>query len=161
MTLDAQIGIPKIPWNYLEKEIKDRGGYFLVVRLDKERIIKIGSLNTIRFRPGYYLYVGSAMKHLTTRLNRHRRKGKKPHWHIDYLVEAADHVLPIPVRSSLKLECEMAMALLPIAQPGPARFGSSDCTCKTHLFWMNDNPLFSPAFHQMLQGFRMRAPTIN
>ena len=158
LSLDARIRIPKIPWKYLENEIKDRGSYLLVVRLDKKRAVKVGALNTLRFRAGYYLYVGSAMKHLTARINRHQRKGKKPHWHIDYLTEIADHVLPIPVRSSQRLECAISQAVSAMAQPGPAGFGSSDCHCGTHLFSMEDNPLHSPAFHQMLQGFRMRSP---
>ena len=66
------------------------------------------------------------MKHLTARIKRHQRKGKRPHWHIDYLTEIANHVLPIPVRSSQKLECAMALAVRVIARPGPKGFGSSD-----------------------------------
>ena len=54
----------------------------------------------------------------------------------------------------------MASALTELLDPGPARFGSSDCDCPTHLFWSAGNPLDSRDFHHLLQSFRMRAPDI-
>jgi sugar fermentation stimulation protein A len=50
-----------IPWTYLEREIQDRGSYLLVLNLKKEQTLSIGSLGSMFFPEGFYLYVGSAM----------------------------------------------------------------------------------------------------
>ena len=160
LSLDiSQRKILKIPWNYLKREVKDRGSYLLIVKLTKRTAIKAGHLPESIFPAGYYLYVGSAMSGLSSRLARHRCKNKKVHWHIDYLIAQADHVLPLPIRSSKRLECEIAGALSSIKQIGQRGFGSSDCECATHLFFSPTNPLESGDLHQLLQNFRMRAPS--
>ena len=151
--------ILKIPWTYLEREVKDRGSYLLIVKLAEAKTIKTGRLSESFFQPGYYVYVGSAMNGLTSRLARHRRQNKKIHWHIDYLTTGASQVIPIPIRSSEKQECEVAESLSSTMQMGPKGFGSSDCECATHLFFSPTNPLKSEEFHQFLQSFRMRAPS--
>ena len=151
--------ILKIPWTYLQREVKDRGSYLLIVKLAKAAAIKIGSLHESFFQAGYYVYVGSAMKGLSSRLARHRRLNKKIHWHIDYLTAGASQVIPIPIRSSEKQECEVAKSLSSMMQMGPKGFGSSDCECATHLFFSPTNPLESEEFHQLLQSFRMRGPS--
>ncbi|HID28650.1 MAG TPA: DNA/RNA nuclease SfsA [Desulfobacterales bacterium] len=158
LTLDEKVKVLKIPWEYLKGEVKDCGSYLLLLELKKERVIEAGSLGRIRFERGYYIYVGSAMGKLKARIARHQRKHKSSHWHIDYLTQEADNILPLPVRSSQRLECEMAQSLCSIMQQGPARFGSSDCQCVTHLFWSRENPLHAQDFHRFLQSFRMRSP---
>ena len=158
LTLDEHVKVLQIPWAYLQREVKDRGSYLVLLKLEQAKEIAVGRLGSRRFPRGYYIYVGSAMGHLKARMERHRRKQKKPHWHIDYLAQAAESALPIPVRSSQRLECHIAEALSLIMQYGPAGFGSSDCSCLTHLFWSPKNPLHTEAFHDMLQGFRMRSP---
>jgi sugar fermentation stimulation protein A len=141
----------KIPWPYLNREVQDRGAYLLLIRLDRKQDIVVGQLGRFTFAKGYYVYVGSAMKQLTARLNRHGRKGKPTHWHVDYL-------LPIPVRASERLECSMAEALRTIMAPGPLRFGASDCDCPTHLFQSPGNPFHQRSFHDLIHRFRMRHP---
>jgi len=158
LTLDGQVKTLEIPWEYLKEEVKDRGSYLLLLELEKDRVIEVGHLGKIRFERGYYIYVGSAMGKLTTRIARHKRRHKSHHWHIDYLTEAADSVVPLPVRSSQRLECEMARALSSVMERGPDGFGSSDCQCVTHLFWSPRNPLHEQHFHRFLQSFRMRSP---
>lgn len=160
LSLDiSKTKILRIPWKYLKREVKDRGSYLLLVKLAKRTAIKAGRLPKSVFPAGYYVYVGSAMSGLSSRLARHRRKNKKIHWHIDYLTAEASHVLPVPIRSSKRQECEIAGALSSIKQPGQEEFGSSDCECATHLFFSPTNPLESEDFHQLLQNFRMRAPS--
>lgn len=39
--------------------------------------------------------------------------------------------------------------------PGQPGFGCSDCSCKSHLFGMRDNPLDDEAFHDLLAWYRM------
>jgi len=63
-----------------------KGSYILLIKLLKDSEIKVGSLGTISFKKGFYVYVGSAMGGLEQRINRHLRKNKKTFWHIDYLL---------------------------------------------------------------------------
>jgi sugar fermentation stimulation protein A len=158
LTLDEDVKVLRIPWGYLQREVKDRGSYLVLLKLEQANEIAVGRLGRKKFPSGFYIYVGSAMRHLTARMARHGRTHKKPHWHIDYLTQEADGLVSLPVRSSQRLECEMAQTLSLILEHGPAGFGSSDCSCLTHLFWSPDNPLHTEAFHHMLQGFRMRSP---
>jgi len=158
LTLRQEIKILEIPWEYLDQEIKDKGSYLLVLRLEREKLIKIGRLDTLMFQKGYYIYVGSAMSNLRARIKRHRQKRKKEHWHIDYLTQVADGFLSIPIRSSQRQECEIAQSLSSIMKSGPSGFGSSDCQCLTHLFWDEKDPLQAEAFHNFLLRFRMQHP---
>jgi sugar fermentation stimulation protein A len=150
--------ILKIPWTYLKKEVKDRGSYLLIVKLAEAAAITTGRLPESFFQAGYYVYVGSAMNGLSSRLARHRRQNKKIHWHIDYLTAAASQVIPIPIRSSDRHECKVAESLSSFMEMGPRGFGSSDCECATHLYFSSAHPLESEEFHQFLRNFRMRAP---
>ena len=65
--------------------------YCLIINLEKNRKIKIGKkLGKIDFEKGFYVYVGSALNSLESRLNRHLSDEKKLHWHIDYLLKNAN-----------------------------------------------------------------------
>ena len=158
LSIGQEIKVLEIPWEYLEQEIKDRGSYLLVLRLEREKLIEVGRLGKLIFQKGYYIYVGSAMSNLRARIERHRQKRKKKHWHIDYLTQVTDGFLSIPIRSSQRQECEIAQSLSSIMKSGPSGFGSSDCHCLTHLFYSEKNPLQVEAFHNVLQRFRMRHP---
>ncbi|MFQ3573788.1 MAG: DNA/RNA nuclease SfsA, partial [Thermodesulfovibrionales bacterium] len=74
-----------VPFPFLDKVLKDRGCYLLLMYLEKTRPIKIGLKGEILFPSGFYVYVGSAKVGLQKRIARHRRRLKKLHWHIDYL----------------------------------------------------------------------------
>ncbi|MBU4245420.1 MAG: GIY-YIG nuclease family protein [Nanoarchaeota archaeon] len=63
-----------------------KGIYCLVIRLEKDARIRIGSLGELFFEKGSYVYVGSAMNGLENRIARHLRYEKKLHWHIDYML---------------------------------------------------------------------------
>ena len=103
-----------IPWSLLEKEDQNRGSYVLILRLVQERRIETGGLGDILFRKGYYIYVGSAKKNLSQRINRHLRRGKSLFWHIDYLRSHADSCLALPIRSQADLEHDIAHHLAQI-----------------------------------------------
>lgn len=147
-----------IPWDHIALEAQDRGAYVLILSLDHPQRIAVGSLGETDFQEGYYLYIGSAMKGLTARLARHQRKRKRMHWHIDYLRDKAMLVEALPIRSSLRMECSIAkdMYALP-ASPIPG-FGCGDCACDTHLFYMSHSPMNIPAFHALIQRYRMVPP---
>jgi sugar fermentation stimulation protein A len=139
--------------------MQDRGSYLLILKMDSSLVLDVGQLGRLTFQKGYYLYVGSAMRNLAARIRRHLKKAKKQHWHIDYLTAHTSTIIPLPLRSSQRDECEIARAISSIMKPGPPGFGSSDCQCQTHLFFSETNPLHTRAFHDILQGFRMRHPS--
>ena len=107
------------------------------------------------------IYVGSAMKNLEARISRHMRKRKKKHWHIDYLRDHADEIHALPIRTSKRIECELAEAIASLMRPVHVGFGCSDCKCATHLFYNKSNPLDMVDFHEFLERFRMKKPTCN
>ncbi len=145
----------EIPWRTIEREAGDRGSYLLVLRLNRTRVLPIGRLGRIRLAKGFYVYVGSAMANLSKRVERHRRLRKRAHWHIDRLRPHAQFIDALPIRSSERLECDLARAIDGIASWSIPGFGSSDCRCESHLFGMTGNPQDDEAFHDLLALFRM------
>jgi sugar fermentation stimulation protein A len=63
----------------------DRGCYLLVLNNTRTFSKRIGALGEREFKKGYYVYAGSALKGLNSRIKRHMRKNKKIHWHLDYI----------------------------------------------------------------------------
>jgi Uri superfamily endonuclease len=115
-----------------------------ILLLYGEGRIRIGSLGIITFTPGFYGYVGSALgPGGLARVLRHIRTassvGKKPRWHIDYLLMDPGFRLfrVYCAMTSEKLECPLAQAL---HLPTIHGFGSSDCCCEGHLFFSSDDP---------------------
>jgi sugar fermentation stimulation protein A len=155
LSLSPNVGVLKIPWDTIEKEARDRGSYLLILNLKRNRKIDVGKLGKVQFRKGFYIYVGSAMANLSKRMERHRRLRKRHHWHIDELREVAEFHSILAIRSSDRIECEVARAMSERAEWSVARFGSTDCSCDTHLFGMASDPLHSENFHKLLQYFRM------
>ncbi len=144
-----------IPWDYIEREAGDRGSYLLILNLPRRLDIAVGGLGRVHFRKGFYIYVGSAMANLTQRMERHRRIKKKHHWHIDHLRTVTQIRSVLAIRSSIRLECDIARAVSKISEWDIGGFGSSDCPCETHLFGMATDPFESYDFHKLLQHFRM------
>ncbi len=144
-----------IPWEIIEKEARDCGSYILILHLDRDDTIEVGKRGPQHFRKGYYLYVGSAKKNLTQRIDRHRRRRKNFYWHIDYLRDRADFVSVLAIRTGTPLECTIAKTLEKIAHWKVPGFGSSDCGCETHLYGMKHDPASDQTFVDMLQHFRI------
>ena len=110
--------------------------YFIILKLDDDREIEVGKLGRINFKRGYYIYVGSAKRGFSKRIQRHLRKNKKLRWHIDYLTTKAD---VIEVFKSDADEHELA-ELASKFYEGIKGFGSSDCKCYSHLFYTPNYP---------------------
>jgi len=110
-----------------------KGSYLLISHLPAEQRITVGSLKSILFSPGYYTYAGSALSGFKTRLNRHLKREKKPHWHIDYLLKEAAVAGLILIETTDRLECTIARALN-TRFDAITGFGASDCRCPSHLF---------------------------
>lgn len=160
--LSPAVHTVKIPWGFLQQEVGDRGAYLLLLRLHETKRVSVGRLGEQEFKAGSYIYVGSAMANLTRRVERHLRRRKRHHWHIDYLRDVADEVSALPIRGSRRLECHLAEALtrgdVAAMTQGLAGFGCTDCGCASHLFFSADYPLNNVTFHRFLQHYRMRSP---
>ena len=141
-----------------ERKAADRGAYVLVLRLDQTRIVEIGRLGWFTFEAGYYLYAGSAMRSLSARIDRHLRRQKTLHWHIDYLLDVADTVRALPIRSPQRIEQSLARSLAGILTAGPNGFGASDSSEVTHLFYSQIDPLQDRRFQNVLRTFRTHPP---
>jgi sugar fermentation stimulation protein A len=155
MSLAPEVRDVAIPWDVVEREAGDSGSYLILLHLPRAVQARIGNLGEISFAAGYYLYVGTARRALTKRLERHLRKKTVLHWHIDYLKGYADRCTAIPIRSSSPLEHELAEAVRRIADGRVSSFGSSDCDCPSHLFFFAGSPLGRQAFIDLLQYFRI------
>jgi Uri superfamily endonuclease len=123
----------------LNKTPAAKGNYLLQLHLEQDREIKIGARPGQLFRAGYYIYIGSAFGGggLAARLNRHLQKKKRMHWHIDYLIAESSNISAWEIELLTSLEHAIAAYFLSakIFAPAIPRFGSSDCSCRTHLFY--------------------------
>lgn len=155
LSLDEEVRELEIPWQYIESHGKDRGSYIIILHVPGEMRISVGGLGPTFFRPGYYIYVGSALRGLTQRMARHERKRKNLFWHIDYLREQAAFHKGLAIRTPLDLECQIASRVREISEWLVPGFGSSDCGCATHLYAMETDPVKHRPFVEMLNQFRI------
>jgi len=97
-------------------------------------------LGEVSFKEGDYIYIGSAKGCLETRLQRHLRKEKRIFWHIDYLLENQKAKILQIWTIDKKMECQTAEVFYqdPTTEIIKKGFGSSDCKCLTHLFFIKD-----------------------
>ena len=113
---------------------RPKGSYVLLIRLPEDETVPTGRLGPVHFSHGYYAYTGSALGGLQPRLDRHLRTEKKLHWHIDYLLEKARIEEIVTCHTSERMECTIARSLGERFELIPG-FGSSDCRCRSHLFF--------------------------
>jgi len=126
---------------------QNRGSYLLVLENPEDRVLSVGKLGEIFFQRGWYVYVGSAMQGLDSRLQRHQRKRKKQHWHIDYIASTMMKVKKVyPIRKIDRIESELARAVGNISGSRIKGFGASDVPEDSHLFYFHTTPLKSRAF---------------
>ena len=121
-----------------------KGTYILVTYLPDAVEISIGALGKLLFNDGFYFYIGSAMGNsgsasLVNRVRRHvlPSNKKKFHWHIDYLLNYKKTIVVkiYIIPSHQRLECMIARELMSLADNFLKGFGSSDCKCRSHLFF--------------------------
>ena len=116
----------------------------------------VGRLGRIYFRKGNYIYIGSAKGCLDTRLRRHLIKDKKTYWHIDYFLKKERTEISQIWMILKSIECEIANifnrnTFTEMVKKG---FGSSDCKCSTHLFYINDKEKIEEVLKE--KGFSRR-----
>ena len=124
------------------------GTYVLILRLHRRKRLSIGKLGRFDFPQGYYAYVGTAFGSggLAARLEHHLAISSNPHWHIDYLRVAAKPLELWVSDEWAKHEHTWACTMHQLrgtSRPAP-RFGSSDCSCPSHLFHFANPPKLRP-----------------
>lgn len=124
----------------------DRGSYLLIVELPEDSTIRTKGKKFL-LRKGFYVYVGSAMGNLKSRIARHLRREKKKHWHIDFLLEKARIVEVVAIPSSVRLEEELSLSVAQYGEPIHG-FGSSDTGVSSNLYYFERNP--SDSMREML-----------
>jgi len=100
----------------------------------------VGQLGEVSFKKGDYIYIGSAKGCLKVRLRRHLKKDKKIYWHIDYLLKNRRTQISQIWTIDKKIECQTAEVFYqdPNTEIIKKGFGSSDCKCLTHLFFVKN-----------------------
>jgi Uri superfamily endonuclease len=110
------------------------GSYVLLIELKELTSIQIGKLGHIDFPASWYVYVGSALNGIEHRIDRHFSQKKKQHWHIDYFLNYSHLHQAYCKENPKREECNIAHLFAKKFQLIPS-FGSSDCNCKSHLFY--------------------------
>lgn len=119
------------------------GTYAMIWRSRTTATTRVGRWGPLRLQKGYYLYVGSAFGPggVRARVLRHCRREKRSHWHIDYLRQFLHPLGAWYSHDRQRLEHTWARCFLAIAGMSPIqRFGCSDCSCYTHLFYTRTKP---------------------
>jgi Uri superfamily endonuclease len=116
------------------------GVYSLIIKTEFPINLVIGALGKVNLPAGYYVYVGSALSGIQSRIQRHLIKNKKLHWHIDYLLNHDKvSVKTIMLAETLKKhECSLSKTIDKDLKPKIVipKFGSTDCRkCKSHLYY--------------------------
>jgi len=118
-------------------ELPASGLYQLSIRLDRSLHRRIGSLGRVHLPAGSYIYTGSAKRNLPARIARHRRRDKKLHWHIDYLLTSPHarihHIDTRPWTGGGECRWNRHTARRTKSSTPVRNFGSSDCQCPGHL----------------------------
>ena len=119
------------------------GTYAVVLRGQASAEVTVGQWGLLHVKPDYYVYVGSAFGPggVRTRVERHYRKSKRRHWHIDYLCDALEPIGAWCSYAPNRLEHEWAAAFGQRDDYTCIKgFGSSDCRCDGHLFTTSKVP---------------------
>lgn len=123
-----------------------RGAYCLVLSLDSEVGLRIGR-RVFELEPGVYVYSGSALSSLESRLKRHVRSFRgekvKKFWNIDHLLPHAASMEIVRATSDFKIECQMVAFLKATGFEVVPHFGDSDCRsrCGGHLLVSKENTM--------------------
>ena len=120
------------------------GTYALILVSDSHDIIQVGRLGPLQLKPGFYIYVGSAFGPggLKARISHHKRLSKHHRWHVDYL-RAETRLQGVwytydPVHREhqwAEVMLQMKDTSIPLGS-----FGSSDCSCRSHLTFNHTLP---------------------
>ena len=125
--------------------------YVLVMWLDEDATIQVGALGKFLFQRGCYVYTGSAVRGMASRVARHMRRDKRLRWHVDYLTRKARIVAAWCDPGEEANECLWSHRLAGLrgAMRFPPGFGSSDCRCPGHLVYTRSRPPLASLLHAL------------
>ncbi len=111
-----------------------KGAYVILFSLSDGLEVRVRSGKVFYFSPGFYAYCGSAKGSggIERRVARHLKKEKKRHWHFDFLTTSGSFKLHSVWAFEGGSECVLFNLLLGVGDPVPG-FGSTDCSCISHL----------------------------
>ena len=142
--------------------MSDTGTYVLLLHLPADTRLTIGRLGTFEFVAGWYTYVGSAFGAggLVGRLKHHLQPVEQPHWHIDYLRQAArvTEIWLAPGVERQEQEWVDIMLAIPGASVPVDGFGASDSEQESHLAYFDLRPTledFAVGVHARFPGTKV------
>ncbi|MHC1627692.1 MAG: GIY-YIG nuclease family protein [Candidatus Nezhaarchaeales archaeon] len=118
--------------------LPENGVYTIIISLQSDVEIRIGSLGNIKIKKGFYAYTGSGLGKgalsLRSRVLRHLKRNKRLKWHVDYLTsnDVARIIGVVASEAEKEFECKIASHLNEHSRY-IKRFGCSDCKCASHL----------------------------
>lgn len=119
----------------------NKGSYLLFIEIPNTLEITISG-KPITIEDGLYTYVGSAMKNLHQRVNRHLsylNGNYNKHWHIDNLLEEGKIISTLVLPNEERKEEELSMFLSRF-YPKIAGFGATDCRrIDSNLYYLSNN----------------------
>ena len=138
--------------------MSETGNYILLLHLPANESLTIGKLGDFDFPAGWYAYVGSAFGAggLVGRLKHHLKPVEKPHWHIDYLRQAAQlrEIWLSPGTEGREQAWVDLMLDIPGAMILVEGFGASDSVKESHLIYFD----LRPSLEDFAVGVRARFP---
>ena len=137
------------------------GTYTLILSSSVDKPINIGKLGTLFLKPGFYVYIGSAFGPggLKARIKHHFNHSDRPHWHIDYLSPNLSACEIWYTYDQIRREHQWAKIHLQtrgVSLPLPG-FGSSDCRCRSHLFFYKSKPSGNHFRHKIRTNLKNHA----
>jgi len=119
----------------------NKGSYLLFIELPEDIVVTIAG-KTCNIQNGLYTYIGSAMKNLKQRINRHlsfHEGNYKKHWHVDQLLEKGKVISTLALPSIDRTEEELSMFLSSFYQT-ISGFGATDCkNVDSNLFYLSNH----------------------
>ena len=111
--------------------------------------VNVGALGRLNFEKGTYAYVGSAQSNLERRVARHLEKNKRKFWQVDYLL----HNDNVRIAGIFYLTAGKSKECWVAKEPGKRGFlidgfGSSECTCRSHLFKLENCEFLRETMHE-------------
>lgn len=131
-------------------DLPDSGVYQVMFRLAESLERRVGALGIVEFPAGFWVYTGSAKRALRKRVARHISRVKKRHWHIDYVLPPGEVVAVRALAAGISTECAQHQRLGGRFAEGPRGFGSSDCSCRSHLVYLGEKGLHAAGFLPIL-----------
>ncbi len=152
--------ISSSPIQRQKHRIGNKGVYCLVLWLPRACHISLSRERASRLERGWYVYTGSAKRNLVPRLQRHLRRHKKLHWHIDHLraVASIRQIWVWPWTAGAECRTNTLVRQMPDATCPVRGFGASDCRCVAHLIAFPFEPM--PPAHGMTYSYRVRGRRI-